>query len=73
MGALTSEAKADDRVAEKIPAVIRGPKPETMLITLNKKKQRTVRLAHRKQLSITGTSLVPLITVPQYQSPSVVY
>lgn len=32
-GALTSEARADDRVAEKIPAVIRGPKADTRLIT----------------------------------------
>ncbi len=33
LGALTSEARADDRVAEKIPAEIRGPKPDTRLIT----------------------------------------
>lgn len=33
LGALTSEARADDRVAEKIPAVIRGPKEDTRLIT----------------------------------------
>lgn len=33
LGALTSEARADDRVAEKIPAVIRGPKADTRLIT----------------------------------------
>lgn len=33
MGALTSEAKAEDRVAEKIPAEMRGAKPETRLIT----------------------------------------
>lgn len=33
LGALTNEAKAEDRVAEKIPAVIRGPKPDTRLIT----------------------------------------
>lgn len=33
LGALTSEARAEDRVAEKIPAEIRGPKPDTRLIT----------------------------------------
>lgn len=33
MGALTSEASAEERVAEKIPAEIRGPKPDTRLIT----------------------------------------
>lgn len=32
LGALTKEARADDRVAEKIPAVMIGPNPETMLI-----------------------------------------
>lgn len=43
MGALTRDARADDRVAEKMPAVMRGPKPDTMLITLKKKKK--IRLA----------------------------
>jgi len=33
LGALTREAKAEDRVAEKIPAVMIGPKPDTMLMT----------------------------------------
>lgn len=33
LGALTNEARAEDRVAEKIPAVMIGPNPETMLIT----------------------------------------
>lgn len=33
LGALTSEASAEDRVAEKIPAEIRGAKPDTRLIT----------------------------------------
>ena len=33
LGALTKEARAEDRVAEKIPALMMGPKPETMLIT----------------------------------------
>lgn len=32
LGALTSEARAEDRVAEKIPAEIRGAKPDTRLI-----------------------------------------
>lgn len=33
LGALTSEARAEDRVAEKIPAEMSGAKPETRLIT----------------------------------------
>lgn len=33
LGALTSEARAEDSVAEKIPAVMIGPNPDTMLIT----------------------------------------
>ena len=33
LGALTREARAEDRVAEKIPAVMMGPKPDTMLMT----------------------------------------
>jgi len=33
LGALTKEARAEDRVAEKIPAEMMGPKPETRLIT----------------------------------------
>lgn len=32
LGALTSEARAEDRVAEKIPAEIRGAKPDARLI-----------------------------------------
>lgn len=32
LGALTREAKAEERVAEKIPAVMRGLKPDTTLI-----------------------------------------
>lgn len=32
-GALTKEAKADESVAEKIPAVIRGPNIDTRLMT----------------------------------------
>ena len=33
MGALTREARAEERVAEKVPAVMRGPNPDTMVIT----------------------------------------
>ena len=40
MGALTRDARADDRVAEKMPAVMRGPKPDTMLITFRKKRRK---------------------------------
>lgn len=34
LGALTKDARAEERVAEKIPALIMGPNPETMLIAL---------------------------------------
>lgn len=33
LGALTRDANADDRVAEKIPAEISGANPDTMLMT----------------------------------------
>ena len=33
LGALTREARADDRVAENVPAMMRGPHPDTMVIT----------------------------------------
>lgn len=33
LGALTREARADESVAEKIPAEIKGANPDTMLIT----------------------------------------
>lgn len=33
LGALTRDANADDKVAEKIPAEINGANPDTMLIT----------------------------------------
>jgi hypothetical protein len=36
LGALTRDANAEERVAEKIPAEINGANPDTMLITLNK-------------------------------------
>lgn len=44
MGALTRDARADDRVAEKMPAVMRGPKPDTMLITFREKKMKVKRI-----------------------------
>ena len=33
MGALTREARAEERVAENVPAMMRGPNPDTMVIT----------------------------------------
>lgn len=33
LGALTKEARAEERVAENIPAVMMGPNPDTILIT----------------------------------------
>ena len=40
MGALTSEARAEDRVAENVPAMMRGPNPETMVITCRAECQK---------------------------------
>lgn len=34
-GALTRDARAEERVAEKIPAVMRGLKPDTTLMTFS--------------------------------------
>jgi hypothetical protein len=43
LGALTREARAEESVAEKIPAVMRGPNPDTMLMTLRREVQvRTI-------------------------------
>lgn len=36
LGALTRDANAEERVAEKIPAEINGANPDTILITLKK-------------------------------------
>ena len=33
MGALTREARADESVAENVPAMMRGPNPDTAVIT----------------------------------------
>lgn len=32
LGALTREARADERVAENVPAMMRGPNPDTKVI-----------------------------------------
>lgn len=48
LGALTRDASAEERVAENIPADIRGAKPDTILITW---KQNSIL---RWQLSILG-------------------
>lgn len=45
LGALTREARAEESVAEKIPAVMRGPNPDTMLMTLRREVQ-VRRLTH---------------------------
>lgn len=39
LGALTREARAEESVAEKMPAVMRGPNPDTMLMTLRREVQ----------------------------------
>lgn len=49
MGALTRDANAEERVAEKIPAEINGVNPDTILITLNKSdKNRKINLTIQK-------------------------
>lgn len=39
LGALTREARAEESVAEKMPAVMRGPNPDTILMTLRREVQ----------------------------------
>lgn len=41
LGALTSEARAEERVAENVPAIMRGPNPETMVISCRHRSKRT--------------------------------
>lgn len=57
LGALTSEANADERVAENIPAVIKGPNPETMLITFWGRGEGRTRGRHEFQI-ILGTNRI---------------
>lgn len=45
MGAETRQAKAEERVAPKIPAVIKGAKPDTMLMVYREKQPRTGHIA----------------------------
>lgn len=40
LGAETRKARADDKLAAKIPAVMRGPKPDTILSTFNVQEKR---------------------------------
>lgn len=47
LGALTREASADESVAEKIPAEIKGANPDTMLITL---KWQNWKMSHKNSL-----------------------
>lgn len=39
MGALTREARAEERVAENIPAVMRGENPDTVAMTCQQNSQ----------------------------------
>lgn len=59
MGALTRDARADDRVAENMPAVMRGPKPDTMLITFRKKREKELSGSHFNTLFDHRTIQVP--------------
>jgi len=53
LGALTRDANAEERVAEKIPAEINGANPDTMLITLKRDKNGKLSLTnHSKKLTI---------------------
>ena len=52
MGALTRDANAEERVAEKIPAEINGAKPDTMLITL---KSDNGKVSHTQFKKIHNT------------------
>lgn len=56
LGALTREARAEESVAEKIPAVMRGPNPDTMLMTW--KREVLVKSdPFHKQLKIKNSTL----------------
>lgn len=59
LGALTREARAEDSVAEKIPAVMRGPNPDTMLMTLRREWFGLRSLPNRRieQLTLLEHSL----------------
>ena len=48
MGALTRDANAEERVAEKIPAEINGAKPDTMLITLKSDNGKVSHIQFKK-------------------------
>ena len=65
MGALTNEARAEDSVAEKIPAVIRGPKPDTRLITwTNTADTVLLRLGSQLQ-SVQGLVMTDMTHIKQ--------
>lgn len=49
LGALTRDANAEERVAEKIPAEINGANPDTMLITLKKGKNGKLSLTNHSK------------------------
>lgn len=51
LGALTRDANAEERVAEKIPAEINGANPDTMLITLKKKWKNKSYIQFKKEHS----------------------
>lgn len=48
LGALTRDANAEERVAEKIPAEINGAKPDTMLITLKSDNGKVSHIQFKK-------------------------
>lgn len=59
-GALTSEASAEERVAEKIPAEIRGAKPDTRLITCRTNTVRSTYAYIHYDPSVTIKRFMPL-------------
>lgn len=52
LGALTREARAEERVAEKMPAVMSGPKPDTTLMTCRARPSVT-SFTHNHSLPLT--------------------
>lgn len=66
LGALTREARAEESVAEKMPAVMRGPNPDTMLMTLRKDTpvRRLTQHTIKKQTDKPSQNLTQTLPLP---------
>lgn len=66
LGALTREARAEESVAEKMPAVMRGPNPDTMLMTLRKDApvRRLIQHTIKKQTDKPKQNLTQTLPLP---------